>query len=68
MIISAQLVSQLIGYAIQYGLPAVLDLIAVIKKPAVTLEELQAAFAKARTPFDQGLNPGVLKPTPPPTG
>lgn len=59
-----ELIVTIIQYAIKFGVPAVLDLIAVIKKPSLTLAELEAAFQKARTPFETGLAAGALKPSP----
>lgn len=45
---------------LKYG-PGVAESVAVILgKGTVTMDDWTAVFARAKTPFDQGLNPGVL--------
>ena len=51
-----------IQYAIQYGIPAVVSLIDIIKKPTMTWDEIQAAFKVAETPY--GLTPQIVNAAP----
>ena len=51
----------LIEYAIKYGIPATLEIIRLLKVQDPTADQIAAVFAVAQTPFDQGLNPGVLQ-------
>lgn len=52
----------LIQYGLRYGVPAVLEIIKLMKTENPTLDQVQKAFDVAQTPFDQGLKDGVLKP------
>lgn len=52
----------IIQYSIQYGIPAVVSLIDIIKKPSMTWDEIQAAFKVAETPY--GLTPQITGDTP----
>jgi hypothetical protein len=58
----AQLLAQLLPYGVQFAN----SVIELIHKPNPTLQDWQAALAKAQTPFNSGLQPGVLIPDVPP--
>lgn len=53
----------IIQYALQFGLPAAIQLIDVLKKDNMTWDEIQQAFKTAETPY--GLTPQIVPPTPP---
>jgi hypothetical protein len=52
----------ILEYAIKYGIPATLEIIKVFKKENPTIEDWEAAFKVAETPY--GLTPKVIV-TPP---
>lgn len=58
------IVTLLIQAAIQYGIPAAEEIIAVLKKPDATIADVEALFAKVKT-YDQYNIPNLpTAPTP----
>ncbi len=60
---SPALISILLQYGIQYGIPAVMEIIALIKKPDATVADIEALFAKIQT-YEQYNIPNVTAPAP----
>lgn len=56
------LIPILLQYALQYGVPAVLDVIAVLKKSDATIADVEAMFAKVKNYDQYGIPEVVLKP------
>lgn len=58
----------ILQYALQYGVPAVMEIIKLFQKDAITVADWEAAFAVAQTPY--GLTPQLLQsgPVPFPVG
>lgn len=48
----------IIEFALQYGIPAAINLIDVIKKDTISWDDIQDAFSKAQTPY--GLTPEIV--------
>lgn len=47
----------ILQYAVQYGIPAALEIVKLFQKPNPTLADWEAAFAVAQTPY--GLTPNL---------
>lgn len=60
MQLTPAVIALLLQYGLQYGLPWVVQLIEIIKKPSLTWDEIQAFFATAKEPY--GLTPQLLQP------
>lgn len=56
------LIATLVQYAVQYGIPAVMDVIAIIKRPDATIADVEAMFSKVKT-YDQYNIPNISKPS-----
>jgi len=57
----AALLPVLLQYGITYGLPAVMDIIAALKKPDATIADVEALFAKIKT-YEQYNIPNIETP------
>ncbi|MGD0650954.1 MAG: hypothetical protein ABSA97_07420 [Verrucomicrobiia bacterium] len=49
-------------FAMQFGVPAAQQLIALFSKTTITQADWDLLWKTCQTPFDQGLDPNVLKP------
>lgn len=58
-------IAQLIAQLLPYGIEFTTAIINLLHAPNPSLTDWQKALALAQTPFDQGLNPGVLLPNKP---
>jgi len=59
------LIGVILQFAVQYGIPAAQEAIALLKKPDATLADVEALFAKVKT-YEQYNIPNLQ--TPAPTG
>lgn len=60
---SAIAIAQLIAQLLPYGVKFTQSIIDLLHRPDPSAADWKAALDLAQTPFDQGLNPGVLLPS-----
>ena len=46
---SPTLIALIIQYGLQYGVPAVTEIISTLRKPNATIDDVEALFAKLKT-------------------